>query len=137
MNKQVITIPTNSELFAGQQAQFDTYGFVPAVRTGQLLFISGQTALRADGTFPDDIEEQTRDAFARIFEVLRWVGLTTDSLVDIHSTHVDIEKTLDPFVSIKKELLPDNATAWTATGVVALGLPGLLIEVRGIATFAD
>ena len=135
MSRQVIQIPPDSVLFAGQQQQFDQYGYAPAVRNGNTLFLSGQTALRADGSFPDDIAEQTNDAFQHVFEILRWVGLSPSDLVEVHSFHVDLPATFDQFVEVKKRLLPSNSAAWTATGVAALGLPGLKVEVKCVASF--
>lgn len=46
-----------------------------AVKTGNLVFCSGQVALRADGTFVDgDVGEQARQAMNNLQEVLMAAG---------------------------------------------------------------
>ena len=47
------------------------FGFSPAVRAGDLLFISGQVGLEPDGTVPKDPERQFTLAFAALDKVLR------------------------------------------------------------------
>ena len=37
---------------------FEQFGYAPAVRAGNLLYLSGQIGRRADGSFPEDIHDQ-------------------------------------------------------------------------------
>ncbi len=137
MTKQIIQVPADSTLFGGHQQQFEQYGYAPAVRAGGLLFISGQIALKGDGSCPDDIKEQTDIVFQRTFEILRWVGLTKHDLVEIYSYHVDMPNNFAQFIDVKNKHLTSNFPAWTAIGVEALGLPELKIEMRSVAAFRE
>ena len=73
--------------------------------------------------------------FERTFEILRWVGLTKDDLVEVYSYHVDLPKSINQFIEAKSRHLTPTFPAWTALGVTALALPQLKIEMRSIAAF--
>jgi enamine deaminase RidA (YjgF/YER057c/UK114 family) len=134
MTRQIIDVPADSALFGDGKA-FKEFGYAPAVRAGDLLFISGQIGRKADGSCPDDVGQQVDIVFARTFEILRWVGLTKDDLVEVYSYHVDLPNSVDQFIEAKSRHLTPNFPAWTALGVTALALPQLKIEMRSIAAF--
>jgi 2-iminobutanoate/2-iminopropanoate deaminase len=50
------------------------------------LYISGQVGQRMDGTFPDDIAEQSRLAWQNLEAQLKAAGMTLDNLVKITTT---------------------------------------------------
>jgi len=137
MKREIIKVPADAKYFDGHESNFEQYHYAPAVRAGGLLFISGQIALQADGSCPEDIKEQTEIAFQRTLEILRWVGLSRDDLVEIYSYHVDLPNNFAQFIEVKDKFLTDNYPAWTAIGVAALGLPQLKIELRSVAAFRD
>ncbi len=137
MARQIISVPADSALFRASSAGFEQYGYAPAVRAGGLLFISGQIGRKADGSFPDDVGEQVDLVFQRTFEILRWVGLTKDDLVEINSFHVDLPNSIDQFLEVKRRHLTSDFPAWTALGVAALALPQLKIEMRSVAAFRE
>ncbi|WP_421418920.1 RidA family protein [Agrobacterium tumefaciens] len=137
MARQIIQVPADSTLFGAHGETFDRFGYAPAVKAGGLLFISGQIALRADGSCPEDIKEQVDIVFQRTIEILRWNGLTEDDLVEIYSYHVDLPNNFGQFVEVKNRYLTSNFPAWTALGIAALGLPELKIEMRSIAAFRE
>ncbi len=116
---------------------FEQFGYAPAVRAGNLLYLSGQIGRRADGSFPEDIHDQVDLVFQRTFEILGWVGLTKDDLVEINSYHVDLPNTLEPFLEVKSRYLTSNFPAWTALGVAALALPQIRIDMRSVAAFPE
>ncbi len=52
------------------------------ISAGDMVFVSGQTPLRADGTFVDGtVAEQTEQCLKNIIEVLLASGLTMDDVV--------------------------------------------------------
>lgn len=52
------------------------------VSAGDMVFVSGQTPLRADGSFVDgSVAEQTEQCLKNILEVLLAAGLTMDDVV--------------------------------------------------------
>lgn len=114
----------------------EMYNFLPARRTGNLLFISGQVGMKEDGSFDEDPATQFELAFARLGEVLRAEGLTPASLVDLTTYHVGLQTHFDTFAAVKHAFLGSVDTAWTAIGVAALASrPGAIIEIRAVAEF--
>lgn len=112
-----------------QQWQFNQ-----AVRSGNLMFLSGQAGFKPDGRLAgDDIETQTRQAFENLKEVLAVGGLTLDDVIHLRTLHTDTAD-LEKFAAIKAEYITRDFPAWTVLGVASLALPGMLIEIEAIAT---
>jgi enamine deaminase RidA (YjgF/YER057c/UK114 family) len=109
--------------------------YSPAVRVGNLVFLSGTTAGDADGNLvgPGDIAAQTRFIYEKFDAVLKSLG---GSLADIVET-TDYVLTLDDYnktAHVRRDLF--GGPPWPAsTGVVVSGLvrPGALIEIKAIA----
>ena len=73
MNKIKINTP-NAPAAIGPYSQ--------AVRTGDLLFVSGQLPIDpATGAFPEGIEAQTRQSLTNVKAILAEAGLTMDNVV--------------------------------------------------------
>jgi enamine deaminase RidA (YjgF/YER057c/UK114 family) len=109
--------------------------FSPAVRVGNLVFLSGTTATDDQGNIvgPGDIVVQTRQIFHKFSLILESVG---GSLANIVET-TDYVLSLDDYkktAQLRRELL--KGPPWpAATGVVVSGLvrKDALIEIKGIA----
>jgi enamine deaminase RidA (YjgF/YER057c/UK114 family) len=114
------------------------YTFSPAVRKGNLLFISGLTATDEQGTIvgKDDIVAQTRQIFEKLKQILDAAG---GSFADIVKT-VDYIVTTEGYretAAVRRAYFHDGSPA--ATGVVVQGLlrPDALIEIDAIAVLDD
>jgi len=107
--------------------------FSPAIRSGDLLFLTGMTGSAPDGSVSSDPETQFDRAFDKIATVLRAEGLTLDSVVEITSYHIDIRTHFDTFERVVRRRLHTVGPAWTAVGVAELRRVGALAEVRAIA----
>lgn len=111
------------------------FTFSPAVRVGNLVFLSGTTASDETGRIvgPGDIVAQTRQIFSKFSAILESVG---GSLANIVET-TDYVLSLDDYkktAQLRRELF--RGPPWpAATGVVVSGLvrPDALIEIKGIA----
>ena len=109
--------------------------FSPAVRVGNLVFLSGTTGTDDQGSIvgPGDIVVQTRQIFHKFSLILESVG---GSLANIVET-TDYVLSLDDYkktAQLRRELF--NGPPWpAATGVVVSGLvrKDALIEIKGIA----
>ena len=114
------------------------YTFSPAVRKGNLLFISGLTATDDQGNIvgKGDIVAQTRQIFEKIKQILEAAG----------GSFADIVKTVDYIVTtegyrdtadVRRAYFRHGFPA--ATGVVVKDLlrPGALIEIDAIAVLDD
>ncbi|MGI5255736.1 Rid family hydrolase [Streptomyces angustmyceticus] len=132
-----VEIPQDSEVFGKTVSAFANFGYSAAVRSHGHLFIAGTIGRRADGTIPDDIEEQTGIAIRRIEEILRLEGLDLSALVDVTSYHVDIHQHLAGFSKAKSQLINPPYPAWSLIGVSGLASPGLLVEIRATAAYPD
>jgi len=111
------------------------FTFSPAVRVGNLLFLSGTTATDDQGNIvgPGDIVVQTRQIFHKFSLILESIG---GSLANIVET-TDYVLSLDEYkktAQLRREFF--KGPPWpAATGVVVSGLvrKDALIEIRGIA----
>lgn len=111
----------------------EEYGYSNAVRSGDLLFCSGQVGLEADGSAPADPERQYDLAFATLGRLLAEHGAGPSELVELVSFHVNFPKHMTEFMAAKARFQNGARPAWTAVGVEALGTPGILVEIKATA----
>jgi enamine deaminase RidA (YjgF/YER057c/UK114 family) len=112
-----------------------SFTFSPAVRVGNLVFLSGTTATDDKGRIVGlgDITEQTRYIFRKFAAVLESVGGSLSNIVET----TDYVLSLDDYqrtAEVRRELF--KGPPWpAATGVVVSGLvrKDALIEIRAIA----
>jgi 2-iminobutanoate/2-iminopropanoate deaminase len=110
------------------------YPFSAAVRSGNLLFVSGQVGVR-DGRTGDGIEEQTRFTLENIRDVLAQAGATLEDVVKVTVFITDMA--LWPRMNeVYAEYFPKDPPARSALGANGLALPDLLIEMECIAEVA-
>lgn len=116
----------------GRHALYDQHRYSAAIRSGDLLFVSGQVGGRADGSVEPDYEAQVRRAFANLRATLAAAGATFDDIVDVTTFHTDPEAQFGPFMAIKDEMFPSAPYPnWTAIGVNWLA--GFDFEIKVIA----
>lgn len=137
MTKKAFEIAADHPMFAAHHAGYETYGYSPAVRAGNLLFIAGEVGFAPDGSVPASVAEQTELALTRTAEILRLNGLTTADLVDVVSYHVDLAANVDEFLAVKARHAVHPYPAWSIIGVQALALPELKIEIKSVAAFPE
>ena len=113
----------------------EQFTFSPAVRVGNLVFLSGTTATDDQGHIvgPGDIVLQTRQIFQKFARILERVGGSLNNIIETTEFILsldDYKKT----AQVRRELL--QGPPWpAATGIVASGLirKDALIEIKGIA----
>ena len=74
---------------AGRQALYEINRYSAAIRSGDLLFVSGQVGSREDGSPEPDFAKQVQLAFDNLTAVLKAAGCTFEDVVDITSFHTD------------------------------------------------
>lgn len=117
---------------AGRQDLYKTNTYSAAIRSGDLLFVSGQVGSRHDGSPEPDFEAQVRLAFANLQATLAAGGCTLDDIVDVTSFHTDPERQFETVMKVKGEVFPDEPYPnWTAIGVNWLA--GFDFEIKVIA----
>jgi 2-iminobutanoate/2-iminopropanoate deaminase len=108
--------------------------YTHAWRVGNTIYVAGQLATDASGNLvgPNDIRAQARCAFQNLARVLEAAGA---SLRDVVKTTVFITdmRHREGYHEVRQEFYPSDPPASTLVQVVALAVPGALIEIEAIA----
>lgn len=117
---------------AGRQALYDIYQYSAAIRSGDLLFVSGQVGSREDGSPEPDFEKQVELAFDNLAKVLQAAGCTFDDVVDVTTFHTDPANQFETINAVRAKVIGDAPYPnWTAVGVTWLA--GFDFEIKVIA----
>ena len=105
---------------------------------GRLVFISGMTSRRADGTIAGigDIEAQTRQVCENLKAAVEAAGGTMDDIcrVDVYVRNMEH---FDVIHKVRREYFAGVAPASTMVEVNKFTSPDYLIEINAIAVLAD
>lgn len=116
----------------GRQALYDINRYSAAIRSGDLLFVSGQVGSREDGSPEPEFEAQVQRAFDNLKAVLAAAGCTFDDVVDVTSFHTDPETQWDAMANVRLQEIGEKPyPSWTAVGVNWLA--GFDFEIKVIA----
>jgi enamine deaminase RidA (YjgF/YER057c/UK114 family) len=122
----------NAVFPAGRQDLYATHAYSAAIKSGDLLFVSGQVGSRSDGSPETDFEAQVRLAFANLEATLKAGGCGLDDIVDVTTFHTDPENQFETVLKVKSEVFPKEPYPnWTAIGVNWLA--GFDFEIKVIA----
>jgi len=126
-------MPQRDAIFPeNRHALYEAHGYSAAIRSGDLLFVSGQVGSRADGSPEPDFEAQVRLAFANLEATLAAGGCTFDDIVDVTTFHTDPENQFNAVMVVKNEVFAQAPYPnWTAIGVNWLA--GFDFEIKVIA----
>lgn len=117
---------------ANRHSLYEAHGYSAAIRSGDLLFVSGQVGSLADGTPEPDFEAQVRLAFSNLEATLLAAGCGFDDIVDVTSFHTDPENQFGTIMAVKGEVFREPPFPnWTAIGVNWLA--GFDFEIKVIA----
>ena len=117
---------------AGRHALYDRHRYSAAIRSGDLLFVSGQVGSQDDGSPEPNFERQVRLAFDNLTAVLAAAGATLDDIVDLTTFHTDPEAQFETVMAVKDTVFgAPPYPNWTAVGVNWLA--GFDFEVKVIA----
>ena len=126
------------EVITGPSPWPARYTFSPAVRAGNLLFISGMTAGDESGAIvgPGDIVAQTRYIFEKFAKLLAAAGGGFEHIVQT-TEYVTTTENYSKTAAVRREFFKGRFP--TATGVIVAGLlrEGALIEISAIAVLPD
>jgi enamine deaminase RidA (YjgF/YER057c/UK114 family) len=119
-----------------RHALYNQHGYSAAIRSGDLLFVSGQVGSRSDGTPETDFSSQVRLAFANLQATLAAGGCSLDDIVDVTTFHTDPENQFATIMQVKNEVFPHPPYPnWTAIGVNWLA--GFDFEIKVIARIPE
>jgi enamine deaminase RidA (YjgF/YER057c/UK114 family) len=122
----------NAVFPANPHALFKLHRYSPAIRSGDLLFVSGMVGARADGSPEPDTKEQVRLAFRNLNGVLEAAGASFDDVVDVTLFIVDPETNFGAIFEVLPEFWGEEPYPnVTAAGVTWLA--GFLFEIKVVA----
>lgn len=113
-----------------------------ALRIGRRVEISGQGGWNDDLQLADGREDEIVQAFDNVERTLATAGATWRDVVHVNSYHVpdgDVIGAEDTQLMVAQLRLRmgDRAPIWTQTGVPALGLAGMNVEIRVVAIIQE
>ncbi|PST20570.1 hypothetical protein C7U61_09470 [Rhizobium sp. JAB6] len=115
-----------------RHALYQEHGYSAAIRSGDLLFVSGQVGSRSDGSPEPDFEKQVQLAFDNLQATLEAAGCTFDDIVDVTTFHTDPERQFGAIMAVKNSIFKEEPYPnWTAIGVNWLA--GFDFEIKVIA----
>ncbi|MGO4619531.1 RidA family protein [Ensifer sp. 2YAB10] len=121
---------------ANRHALYEAHRYSAAIRSGDLLFVSGQVGSRDDGTPEPDFARQVERAFDNLEATLKAAGATFDDIVDVTSFHTDPENQFETILAVKDRVFSEKPYPnWTAIGVNWLA--GFDFEIKVIARIPE
>lgn len=113
--------------------------YSPAVRVGNMLYVSGQIGRDADSNIvTSSAEAQIVAAWDNVGQVLEAAGASFDDIVDLMTFHVDLPSQAAIFQEIKNRYIRSEVPpAWTSIGIDALGDPRLIAEIKVVAVLPE
>ncbi|QCI67592.1 RidA family protein [Phreatobacter stygius] len=105
---------------------------------GKLVFLSGMTARRADGSIAGvgDVSEQTRQVCENLKAAIEEAGGTLDDIcrVDVYVRNMEH---FDAIHKVRREYFTGIAPASTMVEITKMTSPDYLIEINAIAVLPD
>ena len=121
---------------ANRHALYEQHGYSAAIRSGDLLFVSGQVGSQLDGTAEPDFEHQVELAFENLKATLAAAGCTFEDIVDVTTFHTDPEQQFETIMEVKQKIFSSPPYPnWTAVGVTWLA--GFDFEIKVIARISQ
>ena len=112
---------------------FGRYSHAVSLEAPQkLLVVSGQIAVRADGSVPEDVGEQTAVVLAAIDACLAEAGLERADVLRL-SAYITEPEYREAYMRARDAWVADPPPASTLLVVKALALPACKVEIEAIA----
>jgi enamine deaminase RidA (YjgF/YER057c/UK114 family) len=121
------------------RALLEPYGLSEAVRSGGLLYLSGQTGMNDEHQIVDGgLKAQALQAFRNIKAVIEQAGGRAENLMHLTWYLADSSKRsfledATEIMAAQQEILPGLKPASTAVRVKELLTPEILIEIQAVA----
>jgi reactive intermediate/imine deaminase len=108
--------------------------YTHAWRVGNTIHLAGQLGTDAKGELvgPNDMRAQARQAFQNISRVLEAAGAALHDVVKMTVFVTDM-RYREGYHEARSEFYPSDPPASTLVQVVALAVPGALIEIEALA----
>ena len=112
----------------------DAFCYSQGMQLGNLLFVSGQAAIDADGSVVGvgDFEAQARQVFRNLRTVLKKAGAGLEDIVKVTIFVTDMTH-FPVIVKLREEFFSEPYPTDSIVQVQALALPDLMVEIEAIA----
>ena len=107
-------------------------GFSRAVRAGNIVSVAGTVGRRPDGSFPDGVYEQARQAMETIAGALAEAGASLTDVVRTRIYLLDLDR-WEELARAHHEFFGDIRPASTMVEVSRLAGPEMLVEIEADA----
>ena len=117
----------------GTESAEDEMGMSPALRVGNLVWLSGvPVSSPQEGQSLEDAIDTT---FSDIKSILEEAGLTWNDVVDLTTYHLDMEAQKELFLKVKSRYVTKKPyPSWTAIEVTCLWDETLVAEIKVVAS---
>ncbi|MFC8086234.1 RidA family protein [Streptomyces sp. NPDC057340] len=107
------------------------FGYSQAIKSGELIHVSGQLAFDEAGEFlhADDFAAQLQQTYANMDRVLDHYGATRNQVVSQTLYVVNLRQNAAATAEGNREYFGDHRPASTVVGITELTLPGQVIEI--------
>ena len=124
-------IMTTIDVFHHDVPAEDDFGYSQAIKSGELIHVSGQLALGETGEFrhADDFAAQLKLTYANLDKVLDHYGATRNQVVSQTLYVVDLRRHATAAAEGNLAYFDGHRPASTVLGVTELTLPGQVIEI--------
>jgi enamine deaminase RidA (YjgF/YER057c/UK114 family) len=115
---------------------YESLHYAQAVRIGDRIETSGQGGWDDEWRLPASLTEEIERAFENVERTLRAAGSSWADVIHVNSYHVAAESDSigsahnDVMVASLRRWMGERRPIWTQTGVTALGLAGMRVEIR-------
>ena len=101
-----------------RHALYQEHGYSAAIKSGDLLFVSGQVGSQPDGSPEPSFEKQVELAFHNLENTLAATGCSFDDIIDVMTFHTDPENQFEAIMKVKSKVFNQSPYPnWTAIGV--------------------
>lgn len=110
------------------QSPYEQFQYAPAVRAGNLVYLSGVVVTRRDN---EAIKTSIERAFDEIELILAKTNADWSNVVDVTSYMTDLDTHIGPLWAVKGERVSAPYQAWTVIGIERLyGGDDAIIEIK-------
>ncbi len=113
------------------QQTYENFQYAPAVRAGDMLYLSGVVVMLKKGESTNDITPAVTRAFDEIDMILAKAGADWSDVVDVTSYLTNLDRDIGAMWQVKQARVPAPYPAWSAIGTNRLfGGDNAIIEIK-------
>lgn len=119
---------------AGHESIYKSWGYAPAIRSGDTIYVSGViVTLAGQGSIEDRYALGFKNALEEIEKILVEAKASLDDVIDITTYHTDLPGQIRIATEVRKAAMAEPHPTWTAVGTTALAVPEGVTEIKVIA----